>query len=73
MAKGKTLKKIGVFLIIILAFLLIREVISSGIDFTSTAIGDYINGKYKNKILEKVPEEFRSNYYFRWFGLGDCE
>ena len=73
MAKGKTLKKIGVFLIIILAFLLIREGISSGIDLTSTAIGDYINGKYKNKILQKVPEEFRSNYYFRWFGLGDCE
>jgi len=73
MAKGKTLKRIGVFLVVILAIILIREVVSGGIDLTSTAIGDYINEKYKNEILEKVPEEFRSNYYFRWFGLGDCE
>ncbi len=72
-AKKGFFKKLIAALAVILGCFILGNAIGYGVNYVSTLIGDYMNGKEKAQILEKIPEEFRSNYFFRWFGLGDCE
>ncbi len=57
------------FVFVIIIIFVFRGVVGG----VSTAIGDAINGNQKKELLVNVPEEYKDNYYFKWFGGGSCE